>query len=149
LSAARSVIFNAILAERIGQGSWNRLLPGDVANLDARGSVFAVPVPDEELQRRCSELDVHPTAPLWGAGESLATGDVRALEAAVAARFPEAGAVIQAARMNVERRALRLRVQDLAHEYQQDVLRLRFALPAGSFATAVLREIIGGAEEGE
>jgi len=33
-------------------------------------------------------------------------------------------------------------VRDLEHEYDQDVLRLRFALPAGSFATAVLRELI-------
>ena len=42
LSAARSLIFNAILAERVAQGTWNRLAAGDVANLDGRGSVFAV-----------------------------------------------------------------------------------------------------------
>ena len=48
LSAARSVIFNAILAARVEQGSWNRLLPGDVANLDGRGSVFAVETPDAD-----------------------------------------------------------------------------------------------------
>jgi tRNA pseudouridine13 synthase len=149
LSAARSVIFNAMLAERIGQGSWNRLLPGDVANLDGRGSVFAVPSLDEELERRCAQLDLHPTAPLWGEGESLAGGEVRAQEEIVAARFPEALSVIRAARMNAERRALRMRVQELAHDYEHGVLRLGFALPAGSFATAVLREIIGGAEVGE
>jgi tRNA pseudouridine13 synthase len=142
LSAARSVIFNAILAARIGQGSWNRLLAGDVANLDGRGSVFAVPVVDAELERRCTELDIHPTAPLWGEGEALSTGEVRSLEAALAAGFPEALAVIGGERMNAERRALRMRVRDLEHEYDQDVLRLRFALPAGSFATAVLRELI-------
>jgi len=51
-------------------------------------------------------------------------------------------AVIGGERMNAERRALRMRVRDLEHEYDQDVLRLRFALPAGSFATAVLRELI-------
>jgi tRNA pseudouridine13 synthase len=149
LSAARSVVFNAILAARIGQRSWNLLLPGDVANLDGRGSVFAVPAPDEDLERRCAQLEIHPTAPLWGEGDSLATGEVREHEEAVAARFPEAQSVIRAARMNSERRALRMRVQDLAHEYEPAVLRLRFALPAGSFATAVLREIIGGAEDGE
>jgi tRNA pseudouridine13 synthase len=142
LSAARSVIFNAILAARIGQGSWNRLLAGDVANLDGRGSVFAVPVVDAELERRCAELDIHPTAPLWGEGEALSTGEVRSLEEALAAGFPEALAVIGGERMNAERRALRMRVRDLEHEYDHDVLRLRFALPAGSFATAVLRELI-------
>jgi tRNA pseudouridine13 synthase len=142
LSAARSVVFNAILAARVGQGSWNRLLAGDVANLDGRGSVFAVPQADAELVRRCTELELHPTAPLWGDGEILADGEVRSLEESVAAQFPEALAVIRGARMKSERRALRMRVRELAHEYDQDVLRLRFALPAGSFATAVLRELI-------
>jgi tRNA(Glu) U13 pseudouridine synthase TruD len=33
-------------------------------------------------------------------------------------------------------------VGGLTHDYDQGVLRLRFALPAGSFATAVLRELI-------
>lgn len=143
LSAARSVIFNAMLAARIGQGSWNRLLPGDVANLDGRGSVFAVPSLDAELERRCAELDIHPTAPLCGEGEALSTGEVRSFEEGIAAEFPEALAVIRGERMNAERRALRMRVRDLEHEYDQDVLRLGFALPAGSFATAVLRELIG------
>jgi tRNA pseudouridine13 synthase len=143
LSAARSVIFNAILAARIGQGSWNRLVAGDVANLDGRGSVFAVAAPDADLESRCATLDIHPTAPLWGDGEALSTGAARSLEEAVAAQFPEALAVIRDARMNAERRALRMRVRDLEYEYEQNALRLRFALPAGSFATAVLRELIG------
>jgi len=149
LSAARSVVFNAVLAERVQQGHWNRLLPGDVANLDGRGSVFAVPALDADLERRCLDMEVHPTAPLPGDGESLATGAVRELEDRVAAGFPEALAVIRAERMNAERRALRLRVRDLEHEFSGGVLRLRFALSAGSFATAVLREIIDTGEAGE
>ena len=131
LSAARSVIFNAILAERVAQGTWNRLRAGDVANLDGRGSVFAVEAADAELEQRCAALDVHPTAPLAGAGQSLATGEVLALEEAVAAQFPEALAVIHAEGMKPERRALRIRVRDLEHEYSGDTLRLRFALVGG------------------
>jgi len=149
LSAARSVVFNAVLAERVSLESWNRLLPGDVANLDGRGSVFAVPALDADLERRCDELDLHPTAPLPGGGASLATGVVLELEERIAAGFPEALAVIQAERMNSERRALRLRVRDLEHDYTEGVLRLRFALSSGSFATAVLREIIEAGAAGE
>jgi tRNA pseudouridine13 synthase len=149
LSAARSVIFNAILADRVGQGSWNRLAPGDVANLDGRGSVFPVAAVDAELEARCAALEVHPTAPLVGAGATMAAGEVQVLEESVAARFPEALAVIAAERMNSERRALRIRVRDLEHEYADGVLRLRFALGAGSFATTVLREIISTGEGGE
>jgi tRNA pseudouridine13 synthase len=142
LSAARSVVFNAILAERVQQRCWNRLLPGDVANLDGRGSVFAVPALDPELERRCAELELHPTAPLPGDGASLAGAEVLELEQRVAAGFPEALAVIHAERMNAERRALRLRVRDFAHDLGEGLLTLRFSLSAGSFATAVLREII-------
>ena len=76
-------------------------------------------------------------------------GEVLALEDAVAAQFPEALAVIHAEGMKPERRALRIRVRDLEHEYSGDTLRLRFALSAGSFATTVLREIIAGAATGE
>jgi tRNA pseudouridine13 synthase len=149
LSAARSVVFNAILAERIAQASWNTLLAGDVANLDGRGSVFTVDSVDAELEQRCAALDVHPTAPLWGEGVSLATGDVLGLEQRVANGFPEALAVIAQERMKSERRALRIRVRELEHQYEGDTLRLKFSLSAGSFATTVLREIIASAEAGE
>jgi tRNA pseudouridine13 synthase len=144
LSAARSLVFHAILAERVARGTWNALQPGDVANLDGRGSVFAVESVDEGLAARCAALELHPTGPLPGAGATLAAGAVRELEDSVAARFSEALAVVAHERMNSERRALRIRVRGLAHEYTADVLRLRFELAAGSFATTVLREIIGG-----
>jgi tRNA pseudouridine13 synthase len=72
----------------------------------------------------------------------MTSGEVLTLEQAVAATFPEALAVIGSERMNAERRALRIRVRDLAHEYENSVLRVRFALDSGSFATTVLREII-------
>jgi tRNA pseudouridine13 synthase len=149
LSGARSVVFNAILAERLAQRNWNSLQAGDVANLDGRGSVFPVDAVDAELERRCAGLDVHPTAPLWGEGASLAAGEVLALEHRIAAGFPEALAVIAQERMKSERRALRIRVRDLEHEYAGEVLRLKFALSAGSFATTVLREIIAQADTEE
>jgi tRNA pseudouridine13 synthase len=145
LSAARSLVFNAILAERVRGGTWDRFIAGDVANLDGRGSVFAVEEGDTTLARRSEALEIHPTAPLMGEGASLAKAEALVLEQGVAARFPEALAVIAAARMNAERRALRIRVRDLEYQYSADVLTLRFALSAGSFATTVLREIITGA----
>lgn len=147
LSAARSLMFNAVLAERVERGTWNTLLAGDVANLDGRGSVFAVTEPDETLAARCAALEVHPTAPLPGVDEPLTGGDVRALEERVAARFAEALAVIRAAKMSGERRATRLRVRDAGYDYDGTTLRLRFSLDAGSFATTVLREIVADAGE--
>jgi tRNA pseudouridine13 synthase len=148
-SAARSLIFNAVLAERVSAGTWNRLGAGDVANLDGRGSVFAVDVADATLEARAAALEIHPTAPLVGEGTPMSGGDVACLEESVAARFPEALAVIRAERMNAERRALRIRVRDLAHEYADGALRVRFSLDAGSFATTVLRELLATAPDDE
>jgi tRNA pseudouridine13 synthase len=142
LSAARSLIFNAILAQRVRSGTWNRLHAGDVANLDGRGSVFVVDPADPTIAERAAALEIHPTAPLVGDGVPMSSGETQALEEEVAARFPEALAVIRAERMNSERRALRIRVRDLGHNYDGETLRMRFALDAGSFATTVLREII-------
>lgn len=147
LSAARSLVFNAILAERVRAGTWNRLLPGDLANLDGRGSVFAVEPGDDSLEARCAALEIHPTAPLVGDDEPLSHGAVRALEERIAGEFPEALAVIHAARMKAERRATRLRLANPSHQYDGDVLRLSFTLSAGSFATTVLREIVSGPVE--
>jgi tRNA pseudouridine13 synthase len=148
LSAARSLIFNAILAERVARGTWHTLRPGDVANLDGRGSVFPVETVDDALAARCAALEIHATAPLAGVDEPLSTGAVRELETATAAQFPEALAVIAQERMKSERRALRIRVRGLECDHDGDIVRLRFELAAGSFATTVLREIIG-ARDGE
>lgn len=144
LSAARSLVFNAVLAERVAAGDWNRLLAGDVANLDGTGSVFPVPALDATLEERCARLDLHPTGPLWGQGESPATGEVARREAAVAACFGAATALIKAAGMHQERRALRLAVRDVAWRadpaHAADVI-VSFRLGRGSFATTVMREV--------
>lgn len=143
LSAARSLLFNTVLAERVTQGTWCELQPGDVANLDATGSVFRVPSVDAELRERVARLDLHPTGPLWGEGEPMTEGEVRAHEALVAERYPTVLQLLTADRMKPARRALRLAVRELAHEWLDDTtLQIRFRLTAGSFATTVLRELV-------
>jgi tRNA pseudouridine13 synthase len=149
LSAARSLVFNAVLAERVNDGSWCRLEPGDVANLDGTGSVFPVDAVDETLTNRVAALDVHPTGPMWGRGEPLSQGRVRDLEQRVGAELADACALVIAAGMNQERRALRLSVRELDWERQGEAVVVRFWLTKGSFATTVLRELFDtdGAEE--
>jgi tRNA pseudouridine13 synthase len=142
LSAARSALFNALLAARVSDASWARLEAGDVANLDGRGSVFAVPAPDAVLAERCLRLEIHPTGPMWGAGAPPSGARVRTLEEAAAAALPEPAALCVAAGMVQERRSLRLAVRELSAELQPDALVLRFRLGRGGFATAVLRELI-------
>ena len=141
LSAARSAIFNAVLAERIDDGSWERGLDGEVWMLDGTHSVFG-PEPDSaELQARAASLDIHPTGPMWGEGEPRCTDAARAIETAVAARHEDLVTGLVDARMRHERRSLRLPVRELAWRWDEAGLEVSFLLPAGAYATTVLHAL--------
>ena len=147
LSAARSLIFNALLGERVAAGTWDQLGNGDLAMLDGRGSFFAVTEEDATLRARCASLEIHPTGALWGEGEPPSTGEVRALEARIAQDLPHAARACVAAGMHQERRALRLAVLKPEVSEDADAVHLSFALTRGAFATAVLRELIDAEED--
>ncbi|MGH8140779.1 MAG: tRNA pseudouridine(13) synthase TruD [Steroidobacteraceae bacterium] len=142
LSAARSLIFNGVLAERVREGSWERLEAGDLANLDGRGSFFPIDEVDETLRERCERLDIHPTGPMWGRGIPRTRGRVSEAEGRMAACFHPAAELVEAAGMEQERRALRIAVRDLDWVREATAIVIRFRLARGSFATTVLREII-------
>jgi tRNA pseudouridine13 synthase len=142
LSAARSVVFNAVLGARVEDGSWEHPGAGDLAMLDGRGSLFTVDATDVTLAARAARLEIHPSGPLWGRGQPGSTAGVLALEQRIGARFPAACALCAAAGMTQERRSLRLRVAELDCAAEPHAVLLRFHLARGSFATAVLRELI-------
>lgn len=144
LSAARSQIFNEVLAQRVRRGDWDQLLPGECVRLDGTRSHFTAPVTalDADLHRRCAELDLHPSGPLWGAGPLSSAGEAAALEQAVGAGLEAWALGLAAFGLEQERRVLRLRLDDLTAEPGPDGLTLRFSLPAGAYATTVLRELV-------
>lgn len=145
LSAARSAIFNAVLARRVADGTWNRLRAGDVANLDGSNSIFSAAALDEVLIERCRQLDIHPTGPLWGEGAPASQGEVAELEQQVAAGESLLAEGLGKAGLEQERRALRQRVGNVEWMLDADRLRLKFRLPRGAFATAVLHELLDNA----
>lgn len=142
LSAARSAIFNAVLAARVEQGTWNRLLPGEAVMLDGKRSFFRGDCIDAELSARCAAMDIHPSGPLWGRGESPVTGEAREAETAIVASEPNLCALLEAQGLEHERHGLRLPVRSLSWSVEDDVLTLSFELPRGAFATSVLHEIV-------
>jgi tRNA pseudouridine13 synthase len=147
LSAARSYLFNLVLERRVCEGTWNRLLPGDVANLDGTGSVFPVYAVDEELEARAARLDLHPTGPLWGDGPLPVAGDIASLEQELVERHPGLARGLESQRVDQSRRALRARSLDLVwHAPDDRTLSIEFTLGRGSFATALLREAVRAVE---
>ncbi|MBE9516575.1 MAG: tRNA pseudouridine(13) synthase TruD [Proteobacteria bacterium] len=142
LSAARSWIFNHVLAERVRQGSWNQALAGEICALEGSRQHFKSQPDDPEIKDRIDSGDIHPSGPLWGDGEPESSDEAYALESRIAATEPELVSGLAGARMDHDRRALRVIPQSLQHEWlADDKLKLSFSLPAGVYATALLREL--------
>ena len=144
LSAARSALFNRVLARRAGDGTWEQGLDGEVWILDGNRSVFGPEPWDELLAARLAAFDIHPTAPLWGRGVLRTTDAARQLEQSALddedSLVMRAG--LEAAGLKQERRATRLRPLEMTWSWKTaTVLELRFGLPPGTYATTILAEI--------
>ncbi|ROL65327.1 tRNA pseudouridine(13) synthase TruD [Pseudomonas protegens] len=142
LSTARSYLFNQVLAVRVADGSWQQAQVGDLlAFTDSRSFFMAG-------QAECSDprlaiLDLHPTGPLWGEGESPAGGATHDREQELAGAESALCDWLIKAGMSHERRILRLPIGGLTWHYPEpDILQLEFVLPAGCFATALVRELV-------
>lgn len=148
-SAARSWLFNQVLAARVRQQLWQQALPGDVFSLDGRRAQFQDPgpEPDPALAPRLAGLEIHPTGPLCGRpSRALAPAQAAAaLEADVLAPHQVWIDALAARGLDADRRALRARVTDLSWQWADDDLILDFGLPAGSYATTLLSELIAAA----
>jgi len=148
LSATRSWLFNTILSMRIDSASWltlnSKLNPGEPANLDGSGSVFRAAGGGLENQR-LSQLDIHPTAPMWGEykTENIESyPDLHEFELAAIEPYADLASGLVAARVVYQRRPLRMTVADLCWQIEDEKLQLSFSLQKGQFATSVLRELV-------
>ncbi|GGJ81744.1 tRNA pseudouridine synthase D [Pseudomonas matsuisoli] len=142
LSAGRSWLFNRTLAMRVAAQSWNTAHIGDLLSFTDSRSFFAAG--EAECQDpRLDILDLHPTGPLWGEGDSPAAGETFVLEQKVAQAHPDLARWLTTAGLTHERRVLRLPIKGLAWHYPgPDILQLEFVLPSGCFATSVIRELV-------
>lgn len=142
LSTARSLLFNRLLGQRVADGSWDRILPGDcLAFTDSRSHFAAERLAAED--QRFAQLDVHVTGPLWGAGQAPVAGTVQEMEQQLAAAEPQLCQWLENAGLEQQRRILRLPLIGLTWHYPAaDILEIEFTLPTGCFATAVLHELV-------
>jgi tRNA pseudouridine13 synthase len=143
LSAARSEIFNRILGERVSANQWDRAIPGDVFMFSDSKSFFKPEALDAQILQRVSDHAIHPSGVLWGHAPSTATDEALEIENHVTAQLSELASGLAALGMDTARRPFRLCPEDLTWEFPDPAtLRLCFTLPAGAYATTVLRELV-------
>jgi tRNA pseudouridine13 synthase len=111
------LLFNAVLAKRVTEGTWDSLLDGDILDGDA------------------------PTGPLWGRGRIATSGCAAGHEKQALAAYAEWLDPLEHLGLVQERRVLVAQPQDLRWSLHSTTLELRFGLLAGQYATAVLREL--------
>ena len=147
LSAARSLLFNRVLHRRVEAGTWNACVPGDAIVVAGRRRALAAGASPREggtAQEWVAGLRAHPTGPLWGRGASdRLAAEALAFEHSALAGCEGWQAGLEAAGVEADRRPLRVIPASLEWEdWADDGLVVRFALPRGAYATAVMRELV-------
>jgi tRNA pseudouridine13 synthase len=143
LSAVQAYVFNHYLGCRLNDGLLRRVLPGDVMAKWPFGGLFRA----EDVVREQARFDARETVtagPLFGRKTFAAAADAAQREDAALrtlgltpAAFTGFGKLLQGTR-----RHNLIYVEGLHAEMEPDGVRLRFTLPAGSYATVLLREIM-------
>lgn len=141
ISAARSFLFNEILAERVRQQSWNQAWSGDVFQLEGSDKWF-IDDGSNELVARVNELDIHPTGALVGAGELATQQNALKLETQVLSKHQAWCQALADLGLKQERRALRVLPKNLSWQWlNSQTLQVSFDLAPGRYATVVMREL--------
>lgn len=145
LSAARSEIFNLVVSERIELQLAKQVLRGDVLQLSGSHSWFQADEKEDlnHLQYRLENQDILLTAPLIGE-QNLSATDI---ENQIIEQHQPLLALMVQERMKAARRPLLMQAQNLHWQFVNEGLKLYFYLPAGSYATALVRELVNVQDE--
>jgi tRNA pseudouridine13 synthase len=142
LSAAQSVLFNHYLSRRIADGLFRRVLAGDAMARWPYGGMFVA----EDLPREQARLEARetvPAGPMFGRKmfRCAAEAAVREQQVLDDANLPPAAFATFGKLLPGTRRHTIVYLDDLMAAAEADGVRLMFTLPAGSYATVLLREI--------
>ncbi|MBE2894425.1 tRNA pseudouridine(13) synthase TruD [Spirabiliibacterium falconis] len=149
LSAARSELYNQIVSARIQQGLTQTVLVGDAMRLRGSNSWFIVDAGEREAtQARFEQGDVQLTAPLFGDDGVLTHNEALAFEQAQLVSQTALCELLKKARVKSDRRALLAVPDKLTYRFTQDGLQLNFTLNSGSYATALIRELVNIENQG-
>lgn len=148
-STARAWLFNRVLGERVLDGSWNQPLLGDAFCLSGSRQYFVPEAIKDDFAIRIREHDMSPSGPLPGSGHAPVFGAVEALEASVCEQDSVLLDGLIRADVAHARRPLIVWPEQLQWQWiDPQTLRLEFELPAGSYATSLVGELMDTTEQG-
>ncbi|WP_416411831.1 tRNA pseudouridine(13) synthase TruD [Pantoea sp. App145] len=145
LSATRSHLFNQVTSARLQRdNSLDAVISGDALQLTGRGSWFVAQAEElAELQQRVDQDELRITAPLAGRGGWGTQAEALEFEQQSLAGATELITLLERERVDAARRAMRVVPKELRWNWWDDVtLEMEFWLPAGSYATSVVRELL-------
>ncbi|WP_432452484.1 MULTISPECIES: tRNA pseudouridine(13) synthase TruD [unclassified Agarivorans] len=142
LSAARSLVFNHAISQRIEQQLFNQILDGDVMKFATSNAYFVAEQAESSIVERFQQGEIELSAPMVGKGELVSLDKALAFESAVLAAYPDIVAGLAEAGLKMERRAIALRPKEFNYHAEGNDLVLSFFLTAGNYATSILREIV-------
>ena len=141
LNSLQSGVFNAVLAARIRANLYGVMLAGDLALTVPFGGLFSVE-DVAEVQARREQLLAVPSGPLPGPEMRQPTGAALEFERAAIAASDYGALDFSHSPAPGERRPLAVALENAEVKPEGEALRLSFELPAGSYATNVIREIM-------
>jgi tRNA pseudouridine13 synthase len=136
-------MFNQITNMRLAQDLQRQVMLGDAMQLTGRGSWFVANAEElESLQQRTDGGELQITAALPGDND-LGTRDLAAqFEQQAIADYADLLALVKRERVESARRAMLVKPQEMSWSWWDDAtVEVEFALPAGCFATSIVREL--------
>lgn len=152
VNAFQSSLFNEVLQRRKSAGTWSEIIEGDLVwNHEGGGRTFELQqdeIESDDIKQRLSSFALSPSGPLWGSKMRMPSGAVLQLEQEVLSSFGVTEAHLDQMKKMASgaRRPLRVPVEQ--HSITSDTdsdgeyIEVTFELPAGSFATVLVKEIL-------
>ena len=141
LSAARSWIFNRIVSKRIDQNEFDQPISGDIVEINGTHVAFNSEE-ESKLKLAIENGNASISAALAGDNSLPSTEQCLVLEQSILDDEADLMALIRNNRMRHDRRAIRLMPENLTWQVDNNAVVVRFALPAGGYATSILREVV-------
>lgn len=142
--AYQSFLFNEAVSRRVEMGI-NSYVEGDIV-IDNEEHIVRDKTP-EELNEMILNFEANPTSPLYGTKVPFAEGSVGEMEKDILNNYNLEKSDFEVPKMpkigsHGLRRAMRFRIWDTATSVTDEGLLVEFSINKGSYATAVLREIM-------